>query len=160
MDNLASASQSFCGNSGLLVIDAGAVKTISTTATINFCLKGKMFQKATITNGAVPATDGATGLAYTALAASEGNVYVYSLDSSGVVKVVEGKKQALDVAGNFVLAPQFGPITDTLVPFAYQVIKNGSTGSAWTFGTSNWNATGITSSIKNLGTLPDRPQVS
>ena len=159
MDALVYAGTSYVGNSGLLVIDGGAAKTITTTVTINYCLKGKMFQKGAITNGAVPTTDANTGAAFTSLAASEGNVYVYCLDASGTLKVAEGKKQALDAAGNFILAPQFGPIPDTLVPFAYQVIKNGATGSAWLYGTNNWNATGITSSIKN-GNLPDRPQVA
>jgi hypothetical protein len=43
---------------------------------------------------------------------------------------------------------------------SYIVVKNGSTGSNWTFGTSNWNATGITLGIQDVMTLTGRPQVS
>jgi hypothetical protein len=44
------------------------------------------------------------------------------------------------------------------VPFAYQLVQTAGTSSAWTFGTSNWNATGVTDAIVDISVLPDRPQ--
>jgi hypothetical protein len=115
-------------------------------------------------------TDYNTGVAFPALVGGasvantpgKGCVVVWGLISGGTVKCVMSKHQALDMQGNFVVAPQFPPIPAGFVPFAYQVLKAGATASATAiiFGTANWNATGFTNAIVNVNTLPLRPQVA
>ncbi|MCH9837496.1 hypothetical protein K0U83_17665, partial [bacterium] len=107
-----------------------------------------------------PTTDGATGDAIT-LTANNGTVVVWGMNSAGTVSVYQGNTEPLDAAGNFTNAPQFPIVPDTICPFAYQVIKAGATTSGtWTFGSSNWNATGLSHSAKDLCTMPPRPVTS
>lgn len=142
-------------------IAAGTTTTLSTTGTTLYCIKGKAYSKAALTNQATPTTDAATGSAFVAVGANYGCVFVVGFDSSGNLKVSQGPLQALDVNGSFILAPQFGPVPDTVCPIGYIVIKVGSTGSNWTFGSSNLSgATGLTYTFVDVMTLPDRPQVS
>lgn len=159
----------FCTTSGLLTA-TGAVTTYDTTVTINYVLDGKIATKTAITTGATVTTDYNTGLAFPALVGGasvanvpgQGAVAVWGLIAGGTVKVVMSKAKALDMQGNFVVAPQFPPIPAGFVPFAYQVLKAGATASATAivFGTANWNATGFTNTIVNVNTLPLRPQVA
>lgn len=159
----------FVTTSGLLTA-TGAVTTYDTTVTIVYALDGKLATKTAITTGATPTTDYNTGLAFPALVGGasvantpgNGAVAVWGLISGGTVKVVLGKPQRLDMQGNFVVAPQFPPIPEGFVPFAYQVLKAGATASATAivFGTANWNATGFTNAIVNVTDLPLRPQVA
>lgn len=142
-------------------IAAGTTSTLSTTGTTLYCIKGKAYSKGALTNQATPTTDAATGSAFVAVGANYGCVFVVGFDSGGNLKVVQGPLQALDVSGSFILAPQFGPVPDTVCPIGYIVIKVGSTGSNWTFGSSNLSgATGLTYTFVDVMTLPDRPQVS
>jgi hypothetical protein len=46
------------------------------------------------------------------------------------------------------------------VPFAYQFCKHYNQASTFTFGSSNWDTTGFTTAIKDVLTLPNRPQTS
>lgn len=160
MESFALAGVNQCHSSGLLTA-TGAETVYDTTVQIDFSINGIMYSKATVADGATPTTDLVDSAAFTALAASRGCVFLWCLNASGTVGIAQGEIVTLDASNNFVDLPEF-PLVDTgtWVPFAYQVIKNGSTGSAWTIGTSNWNATGITSSIKNLNLLPSRPQAS
>lgn len=133
---------------------------VGTAAAISFMVKGKSFTKATISGGATPTTDAITAAAFVALAANQGCVFVIGLDASGNVKAAQGNVQSLDSAGSFVARSEFPSMPDTIAPLTYVVCKNGSTGTAWTFGTSNWNATGMTATPVNIMALPSRPQVS
>ncbi len=153
---LATTGGGFTGTSSF-----GANTTFATTSTIYFCIKGvHATPKSAVTGGTTPTTDGATGSAIT-LTANYGTVVVWGMNSSGTVSVYKGSTESLDTAGNFLTAPQFPIVPDTICPFAYQVIKAGSTTSGtWTFGSSNWNATGLSHSAKDLCTMPARPQTS
>ncbi len=149
----------FCTTTGLLTA-TGAETVYDTTAAIQYVLGGKIASKAAVTDGTTPTTGGVSAAAIT-LTANYGRVVVWCLVSGGTVKVIEGDVEALDAAGDFIDYPSFPDIPDTYVPFAYQVIKGASTVSGtWTFGSSNWNATGITSTIVNVAALPDRPSIS
>lgn len=149
----------FCTTTGLLTA-TGAETVYDTTAAIQYVLGGKIAAKATVADGTTPTTGGVSGAAIT-LTANNGRVVVWCLTSGGTVKVLEGDIEALDAAGNFIDYPSFPDIPDTYVPFAYQVLKGGATLSGtWTFGSSNWNATGLTSTIVNVATLPARPAIS
>jgi len=169
------ATQNFTKGS----LAAGTTTTISTTGTITYAIKGKLYTKTAITNGATPTTDYSTGAAFkpipipnTApnLALGYGSVYTVGFDHSGNVKVIQGGIEALDVSGNFINAPQFGGLgpqgsgtTDNdFCPIGYILVQLGSTAVAtWTFGTNNLSSvTGVTYTFVDVSTLPDRPQVS
>lgn len=157
MDNLAQIPLTLCTVKATLA--AGTTTTYSTTGTTVYCIKGRAYSKAAVTNGATPTTDAATGVAFLPVAANQGSVFVFCYDSGGNIKVVQGQVQALDVAGNFVLTPQFPGIPDTLCPFGWLVAKAGSTAVGnWVFGTNNLSGvTGLTYSFSDCMTLPDRP---
>lgn len=157
MSNLDYRGLNFCTTSGLLTA-TGAVTTHDTTVTINYVINGKIATKTAITAGATPTT-GNTSAASITLTANKARVVVWGLKSGGTVAVEEGP--IVDYDGtNYSPMPQFPAIPDNFVPFAYQVLKAGSTAGTITFGSSNWNATGFTNAIVNVAVLPEHPQTS
>lgn len=159
MDQLTFRGANFCTTSGLLTATGGET-VYDTTVTINYVIDGKIATKTAVTDGATPTTDYNTGAAFVALTASKGCVIVWGLSSGGTVRCMQGPIESLDASGNFIKAPQFPAVPAAVVPFAYQVLKAGSTAGTITFGSSNWNATGFTNAIVNVAVLPHRPQVS
>ena len=169
MDSLSLRGGLLCTTSGLLTA-TGAVTTYDTTASIVFMIDGKIETKTAITNGVTVTTDYNTGLAFSALVGGasvantpgHGTVMVWGLITGGTVKCVQGSVESLDMLGNFINAPQFPALPAGFCPFAYQVLKAGATASATAivFGTANWNASGFTNAIVNVGLLPSRPQVA
>lgn len=145
-----------CFSTGLLTA-TGAETVYDTTQTIDFAIEGRIYRKTAVTDGTTPTTDANTGAAFTALSEDEGCIFLWLLNASGTVSVAQGPVRALDAdTGDFVVDPQLPAVPDARVPFAYQIVKyTGS--STWTFGTGNWNATGITDAIVNLASLPHRP---
>lgn len=151
-----------CTSAGATAL-SGGVTTTTTTNTIQYSVAGLALTKTAMAGVASPTSDAVTAALFSAapLAINTGSVFVLCLDASGTLKVVQGTVQALNSAGNFQTSgPQFPDIPDTLTPFAYAVVRNGSTGSAWTYGTSNWNATGITVNVHDVHTLPKLPAQS
>jgi hypothetical protein len=138
----------------------GAATTFSTTAAIVYAINGKAYSKAAVSGGATPTTDSITGVAFVPLAANQGCAFLFHVNAAGTIGVAQGGVQALDKSGAFVVPPQFADVPDTVAPFGYVIVKDGSTGGAWTFGTSNWNATGITVSVQDILSTPGRAQVS
>lgn len=139
---------------------AGTTTTYTTSAATAGSIGGKFATAlAAQTNTATPTTDG-NGNAFTALAASEGCVFVFCVVAAGTIAVFQGPSEVLDGANDFESACDF-PYIDlsTYLPFSYVVVKNDSTGSAWTFGASNWTATGVTDTYTDVTTLPLRPQI-
>lgn len=141
--------------------------TLSTTNAITGSLNSKMITHAAMTNHANVTTDVNTGAAFTRLGTSEGGVFVLGLASNGDLKVAQGSIEALDSAENFAngKAPQFPFIPDTMMPFAYSVVKAGDTAAAkatgWLWGTSNHTGvTGVACVVVDICTLPDRPQIA
>ena len=157
MEKLMMNGGNFATTNSLLTA-TGAETVHDSTVLLNFSIGGKAYTKSgTNADQATPTTDYNTAAAFPALAASEGTVVVWAYNSSGAVKCMMGSSESLDSAGAFKIAPQLPSVPDDVCPFAYQTLKNGSTGSAWTFGSSNWNATGMTATITNVLVLPDRP---
>lgn len=147
-----------CTSPGLLTA-TGAETVYDTTVTINYVLNGVFAQKTAVTDGVTPTTDAISGSAIT-LTANKARMVVWCLISGGTVKALAGPIVDWDGVA-FKQAPQFPDIPDAYVPFAYQLLKGGATLSGtWTFGSSNWNATGLTSAIKNLAFMPSRPQTA
>ena len=160
MDALASVPQTLCTTKA--GTSAGTTTTLTTANTQLFCLIGKAFSKAAAANEATPTLDSATGVAFVGITANNGAVIVFCRDSAGALRAAQGPLSALDVGGSFTLAAQFGGIPDTLCPFAYLVVKVGSTGSTWTLGVSNLAGppTGVTFAFVDLMMLPGRPQIA
>ena len=143
---------------------AGTTSTVTTSNATDFIINGKFgTQLDALTNQATPTTDHLTGIAFPALAINEGCAIVLGTIAAGGVNVVavQGGIEKLDtVGGEFIVAPDFATLPDTMCPFAYIIIQNGSTGAAWTFGTTSFGATGITDVFVDIGMMPDRPQES
>jgi hypothetical protein len=141
---------------------AGTTSTFSTTGATVYSIRGKAYSVAAATNGATPTTDANTVAAFPSLVANQGAIVVFGYNAAGAVKCMQGNIQALDATGNFILAPQFPPIPDTVTPFGYLVLKAGSTlVGTFIFGTNNLSAvTGMTYAFQDVVTLTDRPQVS
>lgn len=165
----------------------GTTTTVSTTGTTTYAIRGKFYTKTAITNGATPTTDWATGQVFIPIpipgasavpnlpgvpngALGYGCVFMVGFDHSGNIKVIQGQITALDINGNFITAPQFGGTgpagqaqssDNDFCPIGYFVVALGSTAVAtWTFGTSNWNATGVTVTAQDVCGWVDRPQTS
>lgn len=153
-----SVTQAF--TSGLLT-GTGAETVYDTTAVINFAIDGKLYQKAAVTDGATPTTDGNTSAAFTAVGADKICAFVWGLNSSGTVSLYQGEID--DVDGDTDVAktlPNWPSIPDGICPFAYTIVQTTGAASAWTIGTSNWNATGVTATHTNITTLPGYCQAS
>lgn len=152
----------FCTTKAGLTGISGAATTYSTGAAAQtYAVNGKAATKAQVSGGATSITDLNTGVAFTGLTANKGSVFVWALNAAGTVAVAQGSVEPLDAAGAFVNPPQFPRLPDSNTAFAYVVIKAGATTvGTWTFGSSNWNSTGITVSVVDVLMLPSRPQVA
>lgn len=134
---------------------AGAVTTHSSAATA-YAIRGRAFTHAVDAGVATPNVDFVTGLPIT-LTANQGRAVVWCLDAADANRSIAGPIVALDAAGNFTDAPALPAIPDTLCPVAITLHRAGSTTvGTWTYGVSNWNATGLTHTVININTLPDR----
>ena len=160
MDNLQQAPVTLCVVKAGLA--AGTTNTYSTVGATVYGIKGKAYSKAAATNGALPVIDRASNVAFAPMAVNQGAIVTFAYDAAGNVRCAQGQMQSLDVAGNFVISPQFPIVTDTDCVFGYLVLKAGATLAApFVFGTSNLSGvTGVTYAFQDVLSLPDRPQVS
>ena len=147
-----------------VVAAAGTTSTITTTNATDFIIDGKFgTQLDALTNQATPTTDHLTGAAFAPLAINEGVAIVLGTIAAGGTNLVavQGDIQSLESGTTeFLIAPHFSSIPDTMCPFAYIIVTNDSTGAAWTFGTTSFGATGIVDTYVDVALLPDRPQES
>ena len=136
---------------------SGAATTYSSSA-FGFALNGDHYAKGSVSGGTTPTTDGNTGLGMT-LVANQAAAFVWAVDASGTVKVFKGPTVAwTDTSAGSTVCP-LPSIPGNVTPFAAHTVQAGSTTSGtWTFGTSNWNATGIGSiTVRNLCQLRNQP---
>jgi hypothetical protein len=161
------------GKAGLTGL-SGAATTISTGKAIDYLIHGAAYTKAAITGGATPTLDAATGASFKPLVAQQAMagytvpnvgsacVFVFCLDASGNLKVVQGpvSNYADTSAGSTPL--QMPQLPDSVAPFAYAVIKlTSATAASWTFGTGLWNATGVTIDTPvDIGIMPARSPIT
>lgn len=164
MDRLALGSLTMnMSNAGLT---AGTTTTYTTTATTAHVINGKFGTTlAAQTNTASPTTDVNTGAAFVAQSANQACVYVWGVNAAGAIKVAQGSIENTETgvtttAGAFIKAPQFPALPEDFCPIGYCVVRTSPTGSAFTFGSTEWAASGITTTFKNVAVLPDRPQTS
>ena len=150
-----------------LSLTGGAANTFATSAA-SACIIGGKFATA-LASGAgqtTPTTDVNTGSAFAALQPNYGTVFVWGVNAAGAIKVARGSTEPVvggvtTTAGSFLNSvPQFPVLPDDFCPIAYTVLKGAPSMSAFTFGSGNWNASGLSAATVNISTLPDRPQVS
>lgn len=135
----------------------GAAVTFTATNAVAYSVRGKAYSKAAITATAVPTTDGNTGKAFVPQTANTRAVYVFALNAAGAVAVFQSTVEAMTEQGATIRKPNFATIPNTHTAIGYLEVTAGSTAGTWTFGVSNWNATGITTAVTSVVSLPDRP---
>ena len=147
-----------CLGSAQLNLDTGAT-THDIAQAFEYAIGGEIKTKATTSNTATPTTDVNDGVAFPALAASQGVQLIFCLNLAGTVGVAQSAIRDLDTDDSWIEGiPDFPQVPDGYIPFATVVIKATSTASAFTVGTSNWDATGIETDVENHTVLPDRPR--
>ena len=136
---------------------SGAVTTYSTSL-FGFALNGDAYAKAAVAGGAAPTTDGNTGAAIT-LTANKARAVVWAVNAAGTFSVYAGPiVDWTDTTANSTACP-LPALPGNVAPFAAHTVQAGSTTSGtWTFGSSNWNATGIAAiTVRNLCQLRNQP---
>lgn len=160
MDYLMNAGLTAALSNAALTGLSGAATTHSYSA---FLISNRGILKSVAANSGVatPTLDANTGVAFLPLTANKGCIFLWMVNNSETDAVAQSAIQDLDAQGNFTWAvTAFPAIKDGYVPYAYAVIKAGSGASSWTHGVSNWNATGITITVINISTVPDRVVLS
>lgn len=145
----------------------GTTSTYTTTVTSAGMINGKYVTGlAAQTNTATPTTDAVTGAAFVALADNQATVLVIGQKADSTIQMAQGSIEATatgvtTTAGAFLNAPQFPTLPDDFMVFGYNIIRTAPSASAWTPGTSSWDATGVTATeFVQCGVLPSRPQTS
>jgi hypothetical protein len=149
------------------VLIKGTNKSYTTSVTSAGLINGKFVTALTAqTNAAVPTTDCVTGAAFVAQTDNQACVYVVGQNAAGTIQACQGSIVATEVgvtttAGAFILAPAFPNPPDGFIPFGYCLVRTAPSASNWTFGTDNWDATGVTTSeFVQIGDMPDRPVIA
>lgn len=158
--NLAGAT--FCTTSGLLT-GTGAETVYDTTVAITYCIDGRAYVKAAVTDGATPTTDGNTSAAFNPVLPDQACVFVWGLNAAGTVSLYQGEIVDVDGSTDVIEAAcQLPNLPTTVCPFAYTLYQTTGASAAAGLkpGTDNWNATGLTATHRNLLTLPSRPVAS
>jgi len=136
---------------------SGAATTYSSSL-FGYALNGDAYAKAAVAGGASPTTDGNTGAAMT-LVANQAASFVWAVNAAGTVSVYKGPTVSwTDTTANSTACP-LPAIPGNVAPFAAHTVQAGSTtAGTWTFGSSNWNATGISAiTVRNLCQLRNQP---
>lgn len=145
----------------------GTTSSYTTTVTSAGMINGKYVTGlAAQTNAATPTTDAVTGAAFVPLSDNQSTVLVIGQKADSTVQMAQGSIVPTQVgvtttAGDFINAPQFPILPDDFMVFGYALVRTAPSAAAFTAGTSEWAATGITASqFVQCGVLPDRPQTS
>jgi hypothetical protein len=146
----------------------GTTSTITAATATTYSIGGTAYTETLGSNQAHVTTDANTGVAFVAVAPGYGCALVYGFSSAATSMVcVQGAPQALTgssdgsaAACKFITAPNFAAIPDNFCPIGYVILKVGSAASAFTPGTSSWNASNVGTAAVSVLTLPPKPQVS
>jgi len=148
---------------------AGSTSTITAATATTYAIKGKMYTETLGSNQAHVTTDANTGAAFVAVQPGYGCALVYGFSSAessmvcaqGPVQALTGSTDGSNAACKFITAPSFPTaLPDDFCPIGYIVLKVGSAASAFTPGTSSWNAANVGTAAVSVSTLPSRPQVA
>jgi len=167
MDNMlvAGATLGFrrCG------LAAGTTNTFTTSIDMHYSIKGQAYSAGALSNYAGPTVDANTGLPFIPVGPNQACVFLFALDGSGTfavaTRVAQGTIVSLDGstdgsgAGYQGRLPEFPAIPDGSCVYGWCIVKVGSGGAAWTFGTSNNSGVTNTAIAFTAGvTVPDRPR--
>lgn len=136
---------------------SGAATTYSSSA-FGYAIDGVAYANGANSGAATPTTDAATGAAIT-LTANKARAIVWVVNAAGTERVLAGPiVDWTDTTASSTPCP-LPAIPAGHAPFAAHTIQGGATLSGtWTFGVSNWNATGLTvGTVRNLVQLPSNP---
>lgn len=146
---------------------AGTTSTYTTTVTTAGCINGKFVTTlGAQTNTASPTTDANTAAAFNALQPNQTCCLVFGQNAAGTIKLAQGPIIACGIGvtttvGALIMEPQFPPLPADFLPLAYTIVRTAPSATAWTPGTSNWTASGVScSTFQNIVQLPSRPQAS
>ncbi len=146
---------------------AGTTSTYTTTVTTAGLINGKFITTlGAQTNTASPTTDATTGVAFNALQPNQTCCLLWGTNAAGTIKLCQGPIISTLVGvtttvGGLLNDPQFPTPPDDFCPMAYTIVRTAPSATAWTPGTSNWTASGVScSTFANIGQLPNRPQAS
>ena len=161
MQNLqeASALTAVLGNFTLTGLSGAATYS---SAAVPVSINGVVTTNAAVSGGTI-STNSTTGAALTVTAPATGHkaaLLVWTIDTGGTERIrTNGFETSLSGAE---IILDFPDIPATEVPFAYHTLKAGTTVSGtWTFGSSNWNATGMTvGTVVNCSMIPHPSVVS
>lgn len=143
-----------------------ATSTYNTAVTTTHVINGKYGTTLAAQSGtASPTTDVNTSAAFVAQTDNTACCYVWGVNDAGAMKVAQGDIVATEVgvtttAGAFIVPPPFPPLPEDFCPIGYTIVRTAPSASDFTFGTSQWAATGITATVKNVAVLPARPQTA
>jgi hypothetical protein len=153
-----------------VVLSAGTTTTYTTDVATAGFINGKWVTAlAQQTNTATPTTDATTGAAFIAQPGGGDSgrtvgtvcMYVFGTNAAGAIKVSQGGiKDLASIADDVLVNPPPPSLPDDFMPFAYCILTVGNTGTAWTFGASNWTATDVTDVYVSIALMPSRPQAS
>lgn len=152
-------------------IKSGLVKgtglSYTTTVITAGMINGKYVTGLTAqTNAALPTTDSSTGAAFVPLSDNQATVLVVGQKAANTIQMCQGSIEptvtgVTTTAGAFINAPQFPRLPDDFMVLGYALVRTAPSADAWTAGTSEWAATGVTTSeFVQCGVLPSRPQIS
>lgn len=146
---------------------AGTTSTYTTTVTTNCVINGKFATTlGAQTNTATPTTDATTGAAFVAMAPNKCCCLVLGQNAAGSIKLSQGPiidtlPGVTTTVGALSRDPQFPALPDDFCPLAYTIVRTAPSAAAWTPGSSNWTASGVSAStFQNVAQLPNRPQAS
>lgn len=152
------------GKAGLA---AGTTSTVTIANNTTYAIGGKAYTKTAASNITTSGlTDAVSGAAFSAIPANYGAAFVIALDASGNLKVSQGPSFILNGVADganaaFTLAPQFPAVADGTCPIGYAIVKVGTSGAGFTFGTTaTASGSNISVAFVDVLTLPGRPQVS
>ena len=152
-------------------IKSGLVKgtgsSYTTTVTTAGMINGKYVTGlGAQTNTATPTVDASTGAALVPLTDNKATVLVMGQTAAGAIAMCQGSIEDTQVgvtttAGAFMNAPQFPTLPEDFMVLGYCLVRTAPSADAWTPGTGEWAATGVTTSqFVQCGVLPSRPQTS
>ena len=158
---------------------AGTTTTLTLGVAPYYCILGKAYTQAAVSNVQPSTTDLVTGSTIAGIPAGYGAIVVVGATSSEstTLRMIQGPTQALDAntsahhPGSFRTPPQFPALPEDFCPFGYVVVKvatDYTSGASYVFGSSNTTATGAQNSAStahantfvSVMAMPDRPQVS
>ncbi len=135
--------------------------TVDTTTAVQACVKGVFIAAlGALTNQAlvpVSSLDGTTTITFKTLLNHQACVFIHCVNAAGEYKTLQGPIAELDASDTLIGAIEFGNVPDTLTPFGYTKVVAAAAATSFIPGTTNWDATGITSTAVNVSVLPTRP---